>query len=265
VPDSLFQFRGDLGEQPLPEILQTIYHHRVPGVVTAARDGIEKKIFVQDGTVIFATSTERADSLGAFLKRTNRITTSELRISAESLLTAQGKRHGQLLVEMGVLTEDQLYGLVTEQVRSILYSIFEWEKGDVSFEVGQYRTDELIQLNVPVEQSILEGIKLLQDARRVVSRLGPSWTVFERTELVPDPAVIPLSTAELRFLEQIDGARTLRELVNVGPADPGLNAKIVYAFLVLRLVARRDATMRSGIRKIQWKTGGSGFDPVPGS
>ncbi len=263
MPDSRFQFRGDLAEQPLPELLQTVYHHRVPGVVTARREGIEKKIFIQSGAVIFATSTDRADSLGAYLKRTNRITTSELRISAESLLTAQGKRHGQLLVEMGVLTEDQLYELVTEQVRSILYSIFEWDKGEVFFEVGQYRTDELIQLNVPVEQSILEGIKLLQDARRVVSRLGPSWTVFERTELVPDPVEIPLSTAEIRFLELIDGARTLRELVNLGPADPGLNAKIVYAFLVLRLVARQEPAMRSGIKKLQWKTGGSGFGPTP--
>ena len=264
MPDSRFLFRGDLAEQPLPEILQTIYHHRVPGVVTASRDQIEKKIFVQDRTVIFATSTDRADSLGAYLKRTNRVTSAELRISAESLLTAQGKRHGQLLVEMGVLTEDQLYGLVTDQVRNIMYSLFEWDRGEVTFEVGRYRTEELIRLDIPAEQSILEGIKLIQDARRVVSRLGPSWTVFERTLQQPDPEEIPLSTAELRFLEQIDGSRTLRELVNLGPGDPGMNAKIVYAFFVLKLVARRDASNRSGIRKIQWKTGGGGSEPDRG-
>ena len=263
MPDSRFQFRGDLAGQPLPEILQTIYHHRVPGVVTVGRDGIEKKIFIQDGAIIFATSTDRADSLGAYLRRTNRITSSELRVSAESLLTAQGKRHGQLLVEMGVLSEDQLYGLVTDQVRSILYSVFEWDRGEVTFEVGRYRAEELIRLNIPAEQCLLEGIKLLQDARRVVSRLGPSWTVFERTKQVPDPVEIPLSTAELRFLEQIDGERTLRELVNVGPGDPGLNAKIVYAFFVLNLVVRRDLSNRSGIRKIQWKTGGGDYEPGP--
>jgi hypothetical protein len=261
VSEARFQFRGDLAEQPLPEILQTIYHHQVPGVVTAARDGIEKKIYIQSGAVIFATSNDRADSLGAFLKRTKRITTAELRLSAENLLTVQGKRHGQLLVEMGVLTEDQLYALVAEQVRSILYSIFEWDRGEVTFEIGQYRRDELIQLNIPAQQTILEGIKLLQDARRVVSRLGPSWTILERTERAPDPAEVPLSTAELRFLEQIDGSHTLRELVNLGPGDPAMNAKIIYAFFVLKLVTRRDYSARSGIRKIQWKTGRGGDTP----
>ena len=37
--DRKFEYRGDLGVTPLPEILATIHRYRVPGVVIASRDG----------------------------------------------------------------------------------------------------------------------------------------------------------------------------------------------------------------------------------
>ena len=69
---------------------------------------------------------------------------------------------------MGVLTPDQLRQIVTEQVKAILYSVFSWEKGTVTFEVGRFRTDELIQLDVSTPQAIADGIRRLPDPRRVV-------------------------------------------------------------------------------------------------
>jgi hypothetical protein len=185
-----------------------------------------------------------------------------LRISASRIDASHGKRHGELLVEMGVLTPDQLRQIVTEQVKAILYSIFSWEKGTVTFEVGRFRTDELIQLDVSTPQVIAEGIRQLPDPRRVALRLGPSWTVFERGEVEAGASGVSWSEGDLKLLSIVDGRRTLRDLITAGPGDVSTNARLVYAFWVLHLVTRRDV-LTSGIRKIQWKTR-SGNTPAAG-
>lgn len=253
-----FEFRGDLAEQPLPEILETVYRYRVPGVLIAASDGVEKKIYIVGGTVIFATSTDRNDSLGSFLRRRRRINTAE-HVRGEQELLADGgsRRYGSVLVQLGLLNDEELHEAVTEQVKEVLWSLFDWEKGEVTFEVGQFRTDELIQLHIPTPHAIVDGIKRIRDPKRCVGRLGPSWTVFEKGPSPPDASELELSSAERQFLHRVDGLKTLRDLVALGPGDVALNARILYAFWVLKLILRRD--MASGIRKLQWKTGSGGL------
>ncbi len=262
MSESPFQYTGDLAEEPLPEILRTIHHHRVPGVVTATSGEVVKKIYLTGGNVIFATSSDLHDSLGAYLKKSAIISSGELQMSTSRIDPSHGKRHGELLVEMGVLTPDQLRQIVTEQVKAILYSVFSWEKGEVTFEAGKFRTEELIKLDVSTPQAIADGIRLLPDPKRVVSRLGPSWTIFERGEVGAGASGVSWSEGELKLLSLVDGRRSLRDLITAGPGDVSTNAKLVYAFWVLHLVTRRDV-LTSGIRKIQWKTG-SGNIPVAG-
>ena len=262
VSESRFQYTGDLAEEPLPEILRTIHHHRAPGVVTATSGDVVKKIYLLAGNVIFATSSDLHDSLGAFLKGSALISSGELRVSTSRIDASHGKRHGELLVEMGVLTPEKLREIVTEQVKAILYSLFSWEKGTVTFEVGRFRTEELIRLDVSTPQAIADGIRRMPDPKRVVSRLGPSWTIFERGEVGAGASGVSWSEGELRLLSLVDGRRSLRDLITAGPGDVSTNARLVYAFWVLHLVTRREV-LTSGIKKLQWKTG-SGSAPVAG-
>lgn len=252
-----FQYTGDLAQEPLPEVLRTIHFYRVPGVLTVESGDVTKQVYLLGGNIIFATSTDRSESLGEYLRRSALISSGELKASVGKLDLAEGhgRRHGELLVEMGILSDAQLRQIVTEQVKALLYAAFSWEQGSVTFEVGRFKTDELIRLDVPTSQAIVDGIRRMPDPRRCVSRLGPSWTIFERAEAPPEARDVSFTAAEVTLLSQVDGRRTLRDLITMGPGDLGANAKLLYAFWVLRLIARRDLPT-SGIRRIQWKTPG---------
>jgi len=265
---SRFEYRGDLAKTPVPEALQTIHRYRVPGVMAVSREETVKRIFLWGGEVIFSISTEREDSLGEFLVRRGTISRQDHDRTIPLLLAAAGtKRHGEVLLEAGLVAEAALREAVTEQVRSIVFSVFPWEEGTVTFQVGRYRTDELVRLGLPTRKTILEGVKSIADVRPFVSRLGPSWTVYAPSFAPSDLAGIGLADEEVEFLRRVDGTLSLKELVTKGPADAAGNARLLYAFRALRLVSQREATSRSGIRKIQWKAGGtepSGGPPTGG-
>jgi hypothetical protein len=265
VSDSRFEFRGDLSKTPLPEVLQTVHRYRVPGVLVASRGEVEKKIYIWNGDVIFATSSDLNESLGNVLLRSGVLTRAQFDDSVKRLIEARAaeetRRHGAVLVDMGLLTPEALFASVTQQVRDILYSVFDWEEGEVSFTVGSFRTDEMIQLEIPTRQAIVAGVKAMSDARRLIAFLGPSWTVFDPSYAPSEIGDVALEAAEVRLLQHVDGTRTLRELVSLGPADAGHNAKLLYAFFVLKLISRRDVTSRTSVKKIHWTTSGGGYAP----
>lgn len=265
VSDSRFEFRGDLSKTPLPEVLQTVHHYRVPGVLLVRRGELEKKIYLWNGDVIFATSNDRQESLGNVLLRSGALTQEQFDASVKRLVEARAaeetRRHGAVLVDMGLLTQEALTASVTRQVRDILYSAFDWEEGSVSFTVGRFRTDEIIQLDIPTRAAIVAGVKAVRDARRLIALLGPSWTVFDPSYAPAEIGDVALEAAEIRLLQHVDGTKTLRELVGLGPGDASHNAKLLYAFFVLKLISRRDVTSRTSVKKIQWSTSGGGYAP----
>ncbi len=132
-----FVYRSDLEKTALPEILATVNRYGVPGVLELVQADVAKRVYLSDGDIIFATSTDRGESLGDYLVRAGEITKAELQESSDILANSLGARHGEILVEMGLLDREKLGAAVRKQVQAILWSLFNWNRGLVSFKVGQ--------------------------------------------------------------------------------------------------------------------------------
>lgn len=249
--DRKFEYRGDLAVTPLAEILATIDRYRVPGVVTASRGGRVRRIFLDDGLVVFATSNEPEASLGAYLLRCGWLKPEAAR-EAEERRTREGLRLGPVLLQMGFVTPERLNEAVAGQIREILWGAFEWESGDVLFEIGGRRTGELVRIDAPIPSVILEGVRRAVDVKRLVARLGSAATVLERTR---NPLLDLFRTEEKRYYEAIDGRTPLQQLASRGPGTLSENARTLYAFFCLGLVRKLRGT-GAGAKKIQYKTEG---------
>ena len=106
--ENSFQYRGDLSQTALPEILYTIDRFQVPGVIEASREGIVKQVYIKEGNVVHATSTDREDSLGSYLQRSG-IISPELYLETMRERERTNKRYGVLLIENGVLSPAEVY------------------------------------------------------------------------------------------------------------------------------------------------------------
>ncbi len=243
-----FQYDGDLAETPLPKVLATINRYRVPGVVTARRPDAIKRIFLDGGRVVFATSSDLEDALGAFLVRRGLLLPEQLAESGRRIALT-GKRQGEVLIDMGLLTPSQMAGAVLAQISAILWTVFDWEEGHVTFEVGRFRAEEKIQIDLPLEQVIRDGLMKVADPKLLVKRIGPSWTVLEHVENAT--AGFPLSADEERYLALVDGKTPFVDLCRKGPGDAATNARLLFLYFCMDLIQRRSD---SSAKKIQWRT-----------
>lgn len=232
-PAAVPLFTGDLAQTPLPEILVKIHRYRVPGAIECRSGDVAKQIYVDGGQIIFASSNQTEDSLGDKLLREGKITREQYDRSVQ-LLLASGKRQGVILAEMRAVEPRDLFVALREQIQEIVWSIFAWQSGSVRFSPGRDKQREFVKLEIPTLQAILHGVRRMPDPRTLVSRLGSKTTIFARTEEVLDLA---LDDDERHLLDSVNARRSLFELVSRPPLPPSDNARILYAFSALGLIA----------------------------
>ena len=243
-------YQSDFAQTPLPEILVKIQKYNVAGVIDCQRDDINKKIFVDNGHIVWASSSDMNDSLGMKLLREGRITQQQYEESAR-LIRESGKRQGKILVDLNAIAPSSLFTLIREQVQEIVWSLFSWDNGTVSFAPGPSKKLEFVKLEIPIARALIQGIRRMTDVRRLVARVGTRATLVEQTSEAAAAAVnLRLKPEEQNLLDSIHGRVTLHEVVNTPPLTPSENAKLVYAFHALQLITTR---MPKAVR-IQVKT-----------
>ena len=196
-----------------------------------------KKIFIKGGQVVHASSSDLDDSLGSFLLRSRRLNPEQYRASMRERRNTS-HRYGVLLVELGFLSPSEVYAAIREQIEAIVWSLFAWLEGQVTFEIGEYETDETTSIQLPMQQVILRGIKQTPDAKPLVARLGAKETVFEASYDLEALIESAFEKQDYDLLQLVDGTRTLYEICKNGPYAVAENAKLMYAFQVMQLIRK---------------------------
>lgn len=251
---SRFRYQASLAETTLPEMLCTVERFRVPGVLEARNRETTKHVYVRDGYIVHAASSDRRDSLGAYLVRKGGLSEAQ-RDRLSQVRGSSNQRLGVLLLQEDLATPAAVRRAIQEHIEQIVWSLFAWQEGEVSFSVGEFQGLEMIQIQLPMKQVVVRGMRQMPDARPLVSRLGRRETVFEPCYGWEQLIEIGLDEDEYRMIRLVDGERTLYELCSEGPMAPGDNAKVVYALHLLQLVRPRASAEPEGGRvRVRLKT-----------
>lgn len=235
--DKTFEYRGDLRQTALPEMLAILDQSRMTGILEAVLGEVTKRIFLENGYVVSAASSDLADSLGGYLRRVGRLTEAEFHAAMQKR-GAGGKRLGEVLIEQGVLSPGQVFQAIREHVEGIVWSLFAWEEGTVTFRLGGFETGDLIRIQIPLRQAVVQGVKRAANARSLVNRMGGKDILFEPNYELEDLIEVALDAEEYRLLALVDGRRTLYELATKGPLVAQENARLLYAYSVLQLIRK---------------------------
>ncbi len=210
----LLSFDGDRGG-PLPD----------------TPEGLRRKtVSFREGQITFATSTERADRLGAVLWRSGRVPRHELERCAR--LVAAGRPLGQVLVEERLLDPGQLYAAMVEQTREIVLNAFLDQDGEFVFVEGRPDDRNAVKLPVRTRELLLEGMHRREELEPLAALIPDRGAVVRRTAAAPGP----LSEVERQVLEAVDGRRTVRQVLDDAQVGPYLGSRTLAALLRAGLV-----------------------------
>jgi hypothetical protein len=203
--------RGALEDHALPSVLRPLLREKKTGPLRLVHGKLTKTLYLSDGRLIFATSTDPDDRLGEMLLRKGLISYRSLEESVRAIKA--GKRQGTLLVESGAIRSKDLIEGVTQQVQEIIYDVFQWEEGTFGFEEGDLPSREVIVLRMSTADLILEGVRRIQRwtrIRRGVGGLGQQYRLA--ADSASSMGDMSLQKDEVDLIASVDGVMTIEEI-----------------------------------------------------
>jgi hypothetical protein len=204
---------GRLEQASLAGLLRPLVRLKRTGLLRFTRGRAVKAVYLSEGRLIFATSSDPDDRLGEMLLRKGLITYRTLEGSVAAIRA--GKRQGTILVESGEIRSRDLVEGVVGQVQEIIYSLFEWEEGEWQFEEGDLPSREVIVLRMSTGDLVREGIRRIARWSRIragVGDLGQRYTLAaEATALLGS---LSLTHEEMNLVASLDGPTPLEEILS---------------------------------------------------
>ena len=240
-----FDLEGSIHATAIPHLIHAACSTRETGILRLT-DQVEKSVYIKEGQIVFATSTDRDDRLGQVLLRSGELSIERLVEATEKSLQ-EGSRLGKVLVEAGWLEPEELVRGVVGQVREILLSIFSWTSGSYQLVFGELPTRELITLNVNTGDILLEGIRRIHSWYRIHEALGGLDVSYkQRDGIEATTARLTLDELEVALLARLEHPVTLRDLCRWSPMNDFEIGRILWGFLVTGLVVRAAGARAPG-------------------
>lgn len=158
--------------------------------------------------------------------------------SAAHALRGQGRRLGEALVSSGRVSTNALERALVRQSSELVYELLRWSGGRFRFEAGASSPEaQAARLGLTSDNLVLEGFRRIDEWRLIAEYIPSDAVVLARDEgLVRALASDRLDGDEQRVLAAVDGARTVREVVDAVAMSAFDACKILYRLLRARLV-----------------------------
>ncbi len=227
---------GSLAERDFPSLVQQLHEERATGYLTLTHAGVGRSIAIQDGGLVFASSSSPDDRMGPQLLRRGRISLRQL-TEAAKVVTAV-RRMGAVLVEQGVLSPKELIAAVVEHTQEIIYGAFSWTEGQYRLQEG-VPPSEAITLKISTPDIIMEGIRRIDSWSRIDHAVGGPDARYERAPGYAEVArVMHTPPEKMALLRSLDQPARVDDLCRGSELSDFEVCRAVWAFRVIGLVHR---------------------------
>ncbi|MCP4231846.1 MAG: DUF4388 domain-containing protein [bacterium] len=221
--------KGDLETVNLPDVLQLLGTAGKTGALSIRRGLEEKRIYFDKGRPVFASSSDEREKLGNVLLKQRRFDEADLE-TARLNQEESGKRLGLVMLEMGLITRDDLVAGLKTQAQMVTTTLFQWWGGEFEFIEQPLPFPDEVMVGFNLNSMIMEAAKAVDDWNRVQSKL-PDLDVVVRLSAVEDKPEVALSADEWNVLSLVDGRMNV-----IGIADTAPGSDIEVCLLIILLL-----------------------------
>ncbi|HKU74807.1 MAG TPA: DUF4388 domain-containing protein, partial [Pyrinomonadaceae bacterium] len=176
--------QGTLKTMSLVDLLQFLAAGRKSGTLKFDHGKITKQIYFKNGLIVGSKSNDPREYLGQVLLHYGKVDEVQLKIARE-LQRTSGAKLGEVLVEQGFLSEDDVLSILKTRTLDAIYDLFVWTDGDFEFYDDDPLPEDLLLIEVEPTTVIMEGIyridefaryRTLVPSDRSVLELNAGWT-----------------------------------------------------------------------------------------
>lgn len=240
-------YQGELSETTLPQLLHAFYSLRSTGLLHLEQGTVHKVLYLREGYPIFARSNLVRECLGQLLVKQGRISQAECE---ESLCHAKasGRLQGTALIEMRLLSPQQLHQALQDQAQEKVLEVFTWPAGRWGFLPAKDFRKEIVAINLSPASLLLQGLrrgasgcleKILQQHRgRYLAPVSNPLYRFQEMELTAE---------DEQIWGQCDGSRTLEQLLAQRPFARRSGEQLLAALLLTEMLESHDQPVQAEV------------------
>lgn len=230
------QMKGLMRDFKLADTLIGLQRTLTTGILTFESADIRKKVYVKNGDMVFASSSQMEDRLGDLLLREGIITRDQYNNSVTEMQRT-GQKQGAVLVRLGYLRPEELVTAVRYYVEEIIRSLFSLKTGSFSFEGSPLLPKEVITLKLSAANLIYSGVKKALISRHFETELPPVECIpFFSSNPMDLFQQIDLDITGKRTVSLIDGKTPLKDIIDIAGLDELEILKTVYALMSVRII-----------------------------
>lgn len=228
---------GDFSTVSFPELLHDLYVMGKSGHLAVKNGPKEKTIDVMDGYPVVVSTNVEDEYFGNFLVR-NGILTAEQRDESVTRMKESGRLQGTVLIEMGILTPQQVVNYLKLQIREKLFEIFSWTSGTYRFTADAAVAGDVQNVDMSVANIIQEGVRAHYTFDRLEKQLAGYWEHYlqlgsDRRYRFQD---IKLTPGEAKIHEMVDGTKTFDEIVSASPVSRERTLQVLFTLIISGMV-----------------------------
>jgi hypothetical protein len=235
-----------ISEFTIPTQLHRLYVEKATGLLHLHHGQGKKVIYIKNGYPVFARSNMLGECLGRMLVREGIITQVDCDQSVE-ISKKSGRLQGTVLIQMGLLTPQDLKVVLERQVTEKLLSTFAWRNGTLFFEPGKDFKKGVTQIRLSPASLILQGINRYWTIKQVDEYLYPFAADYLCQAINPKYRFqdIDLGKRGLAVLKSCQGQKRLQDILEEHPLARREVQKIIAALLISEML-ERHATPQKG-------------------
>lgn len=162
-------FAGSLSSFSLAEVFGHILTGTRNGTLLVGCGSVRRSVDFRDGQIVFATSSEVYERLGAILVRDGVVTRSQLQSALSEV--KEGAKIGQVLTRSRAITPHALYRSMTDLIREVVLGMFELTSGDFLFLEGTVLSEDALKLPQSTRSLVIEAIKRGEELEKIRKKI----------------------------------------------------------------------------------------------
>lgn len=205
-------------------------------------EGTKTFVYLREGVPVFAEEGSLGETLGRLLVRQRKLTqqqyVSVIRNMTDALVMNEQLRFGEVCVELGYLTEDDVRKALCDQMRWKIVRLI--QRRDVAWELEESASllDGIGHFPMRIEAMVLDAVRWIDDEEKNAIALRAAREQPIRVEIEEIPFLVTrfeLTEEEGRLLAELDG-KTVEGVLASKAAQAVDAPAILTALLVTRTV-----------------------------